>query len=222
MNIFDNATVAANYDNYYETEFGKKVDEIEKNMMLEHLQRIPVKSMLELGCGTGHWSRFFAEQGFNIMATDSSKTMLRHAQKKNHPNITFHRADADNLPFENQTFHVVSSVAMLEFVEDKQKVFDEMYRVLKPGGWLLLGCLNESSELGKTKHNNEVYQHGNFFTAAELENYLIRFGTPKLTRGVHFNPSFEIMDDSPEEKSYEPAFFAVSVQKTNEAYGNNS
>lgn len=214
MNIFNDATIAANYDAYYETELGRKVDEIEKKMVLEHLERIPVKPMLELGCGTGHWSRFFAEQGFRVMATDSSKIMLRHAEEKKHDNITFHRADADNLPFENKTFDVVAAVTMLEFTEDKEKVFDEMFRVLKPGGWLLLGCLNANSQLGKTKNNDEVYKHGEFFTLEELKSHLQRFESPKFTQGVHFSPTFEIMDGSPDESTYEPAFFAVSAQKT--------
>ena len=214
MNIFNDANIAANYNAYYESDLGKKVDEIEKDLMLDHLKQIPVKHMLEVGCGTGHWTRFFAEQGFQILATDSSKSMLRVAEEKKPANTTFHRADADNLPFENKSFDVISAVTVLEFVDDKQQVFDEMYRVLKPGGWLLLGGLNTNSELGKTKNNDEVYKHGDFLTKEQLENFLTKFGTAKITQGVYFSPSFEILDGSSEQNNVEPAFFAASVQKS--------
>ncbi len=214
MNIFNDANIAANYDAYYKTDPGKKVDEIEKDLMLDHLKQIPVKHMLEVGCGTGHWTTFFAEQGFRVLATDSSKSMLRIAEEKKPANITFHRADADNLPFENKSFDVISAVTVLEFVDDKQQVFDEIYRVLKPGGWLLLGCLNANSELGKTKSNDQVYKHGDFLTIDQLQTFLTKFGTPKITQGVYFSQSFEIMDGSSDQNSYEPAFFVASVQKS--------
>ncbi len=214
MNIFNNADVAAQYDAFYNTDQGKKVDEIEKDLVLDHLKNIPVKPMLELGCGTGHWTMFFTEQGFRVMATDSSKNMLRIAEEKKPPNATFHRADADNLPFEKKTFDVISAITVLEFVDGKQQVFDEIYRVLKPGGWLLLGCLNAKSELSKTKDNDDIYKHGDFFTIDQMETFLTGFGAPKITQGVYFSPSFEILDGSPEQNSYEPAFFAASVQKT--------
>lgn len=214
MNVFDDESVANKYDAYYESAPGKKVDEIEKELLKKHLENIPIKPMLELGCGTGHWTTFFAEQGFQVLATDSSKKMLRVAEQKNLKNTTFHRADAMDLPFENRTFAVLAAVAMLEFVEDKQQVFNEMHRVLEPGGWLLLGCLNATSELGKTKYNDEIYKHGVFFTEEQLEKYLLPFGTPSISRGVYFSPEFEILDGTDRQNDCEPAFLAASVQKS--------
>jgi ubiquinone/menaquinone biosynthesis C-methylase UbiE len=54
-----------------------------------------------------------------------------------------------------QRFPVIASVTMLEFVPDINKVLDEIERVLKPGGYLVLGCLNAWSELGKNKDNDK-------------------------------------------------------------------
>lgn len=213
MNIFTDESVAKSYDAYYKTEQGKKVDKIEKSMLLAHLRKIPVHPMLEIGCGTGHWTRFFAEHGFEVLATDISKAMLKIAEQKKPKNVTFHKANAEDLPFDDHTFSVLATITLLEFVDDKQKALEEIYRVLKPNGWLLLGSLNALSELGKNKNNDEVFRHGSFFTPEELKTELSRFGTPEITYGVHFSPSFEILDDTNQKYSYEPAFMAASVQK---------
>jgi hypothetical protein len=57
-NIFLDPSVATAYDNYYLTDAGKRIDEIEKQLISSHLSSISRGSLLELGCGTGHWSEF--------------------------------------------------------------------------------------------------------------------------------------------------------------------
>jgi len=59
MNIFISDAVAQNYDAYYQTKSGRTIDQIEKETIANFLENIPRQAMLELGCGTGHWSEFF-------------------------------------------------------------------------------------------------------------------------------------------------------------------
>jgi len=73
--------------------------------------------MLELVCGTGHWTTFFCEEGFRVTAVDTSEAMLSEAKKKDIGCATFLHADAANLPFADESFSVVASITMLEFVE---------------------------------------------------------------------------------------------------------
>lgn len=212
-NIFQNSEVAKSYDNFYQEEAGKAIDEIERKLLLEHLSKIPYRDMLELGCGTGHWTGFFCEHGFRVTAVDESESMLKIAEEKNPDNCRFLKADATKLPFSKNSFSVITSVTMIEFVENVSGVLDEIARILKPGGSIILGSLNENSELGRTRPNDHVFQHARFFTPGQIQKLLKRFGEPKLSYGVYLSPDFEILDGTEKQNQSEPAFIAASVQK---------
>ena len=215
MNVFSNQLIAEKYDKFYETIQGKAIDNIEKEIILRHIDGITGGYLLELGCGTGHWTEFFCGQGFKVTAIDESEAMLSIAENKKIKNATFIKADAKNLPFTDQCFSAVISVTMLEFVEDIKRLMDEIDRILIPGGRLVLGCLNDLSELGKNKYQDEVYKHARFFTPAEIENLLSHFGTPHMSYGVYYSPEFELLDGTESQDSVEPAFIAASVKKIN-------
>ena len=102
---------------------------------------------------------------------------------------------------------------MFEFVDDLEKVLKETDRVLKPGGTLILGCLNALSEPGKNKNHDPVFQHAHFFTQDEIIEMLTRFGNPRLSAGVYFSPDLEILDGTEKQSTAEPAFIAASAQK---------
>ena len=139
--------------------------------------------------------------------------MLKHALIKN-IDAEILRADSKKLLFKDESFDVVASVTMMEFVENKDKVLDEVDRVLKPGGWLLLGCLNGNSVLGKNATNDPVFKDAKFFTLENLDEKLSRFGEVKVTSGVHFAPDFQLADGTDDEINHEAAFWVALVQKT--------
>jgi ubiquinone/menaquinone biosynthesis C-methylase UbiE len=213
MNVFTKPTIANRYDDYYQTDFGKKIDEIEQNVVSDLIKDVPRGQMIELGCGTGHWSEYFAGQGFNVTGTDNSEAMLKLARKKN-LNAGFLQADAQDLPFPNESFPAVSSVTMLEFVDNRDKVFQEIYRILEPEGWLILGCLNAGSVLGENKEQDEVFKNAQFMNTDELRNKLQLFGKPEFNFGVYLTPDLHISDNTNDKKNNEPAFIAAIVQKT--------
>ncbi|MCY1722572.1 class I SAM-dependent methyltransferase [Prolixibacteraceae bacterium Z1-6] len=212
MNVFTNPEIADDYDDYYQTEAGKEVNHIEVQLIEAALQKVPAGKMLELGCGTGHWTEFFVEKGFDVVATDISDAMLQHAISKG-LEAEIVKADSGNLLFDKESFDVVASVTMLEFVDDRDKVIDEIYRVLKPGGWLLLGCLNANSQLAQNADNDPVFKNAAFLTPEGLTALLSRVGTAELTSGVHFSPAFQVTDGTAEQNNNEPAFLVALVQK---------
>ncbi|HDR88345.1 MAG TPA: class I SAM-dependent methyltransferase [Bacteroidetes bacterium] len=214
MNVFLQTAVAERYDQYYLSESGKTVDRYEKELFRRRLENIPRVPMLELGCGTGHWTRFFADCGFQVTAVDNSEPMMALAKKKNIRNTSFIQADVRQLPFAGHSFQVVTAVTLLEFVSETEKVMEEIDRVLVPGGWLLLGCLNALSELGKKKDADEVFRYARFFSPVDLKKFLNRFGDPFIEGCVHFSENFELLDHTPAQDTVHPAFLVAAVKKT--------
>lgn len=118
-----------------------KVFEKAKTDFLKEIFPIPQKSssMLEVGCGTGYVSLYFAKRGYKATCVDINKSILKVAQsnfKKEKIKGKFVVASAENLPFKDNTFDVVSSFGLMEHFEDPTLAFSEMVRVLKKGGIL--------------------------------------------------------------------------------------
>ncbi|NSW46086.1 MAG: class I SAM-dependent methyltransferase [Bacteroidales bacterium] len=210
MNIFENKEIAQQYDSYYQTELGKKIDILEKNL-IKSLLCLPNQgsTFLEVGCGTGHWTAYFSELGYDITAVDISDAMLEIAQIKKIKRTKFVKADVQNLPFHNEQFDVVASITMLEFVNNIESAINEMFRVLKHDGWLILGCLNLHSPLGKNKANDPTFKDAHFFTKEELYSLLSIWGEPIIKETVYFDEFFRL-----KEQGEEGAFLGVAIQKT--------
>jgi len=213
QNIFTVPDIAKDYDNYYKKESGQAVDSIEKDTFTYFLEKLPRGNLLELGCGTGHWTAYFSGEGFKVTAIDTSESMLQIAREKNISNAIFQNADAADLPYNDHSFPLIATITMLEFVSNINAVLDEIDRVLKPGGTLLVGCLNELSEMGKNKINSKIFRNAHFFTPEEIEQLLSRFGHPEINYGVYFSPTFDLLDGTNKQNTVQPAFMAVSVKK---------
>lgn len=94
---------------------------------------------LEVGCGRGSLSSYFADNGWDATLLDSSAEAIRIAHRifvANEHRARFVVGDALELPFEDGSFDVVASIGLLEHFESPGIAIDEQWRVLKPGGWL--------------------------------------------------------------------------------------
>ena len=215
MNIFAKEKVAREYDAYYVSEQGKQIDELEKQTICQLLKPVKPGHLLEIGCGTGHWTDFFSEMGFQITATDVSDAMMSLAKEKQLSNVTFMEADIRQLPFPDHHLEQIAVVTALEFCGNIKQAFAEMKRILKPGGWLIAGCLNADSTLGKIKDGDPVFKHGEFMTNAELKNHLLTIGEPNILECVHLSPDFKILDKTEQQHTVAGVFMAAAVQKIN-------
>lgn len=214
MNVFLDKDIAEKYDAYYQTPEGSRVDEIEKSLIKKLLPPLSCgNKMLEMGCGTGHWTSFFSENGFLITACDISEPMLELAKKKNIKNVVLESASVLDIPFENCSFDIVSAITMLEFTGNAEKALDEMFRVLKVGGSLILGCLNLHSIVGKNKQNDPTFENAQFFDKETLGKMLLKYGKPEIKEGVYLSEQFELLDRTMESYPVEGVFLAIHTTK---------
>lgn len=96
----------------------------------------PGDKVLEIGCGTGEYTKHFEQNGISIVALDVSEDMLKKAQSKlSVGKTTFIIADIDNLPFKKGVFDAVIGNAILHHL-DILVALDQIKYVLKPNGYI--------------------------------------------------------------------------------------
>lgn len=99
--------------------------------------RVGQMDCLEVGCGRGTLSAYFADAGWNCSLLDISETAISAAQKmfrENGLDAEYFVDDCTAMPFEDNSFDLTFSIGLLEHFEDVQKVIEEQFRVLRPGG----------------------------------------------------------------------------------------
>lgn len=98
--------------------------------------------VLDCGAGTGELSLAASDNADSVLCTDMSKNMLKQAQRKARAlgadNIEFAARNIFDLQDPNDTYDVVIAGNVLHLLTNPQGAVKEMYRVLKPGGRLLL------------------------------------------------------------------------------------
>lgn len=124
------------------------------------------ENILDAGCGGGRNIIYFLQNGFNVYGVDPDAKAIEqvnHLAAQLAPNLpadNFKVAPAEELPFEDDTFDLVISSAVLHFAKDNNH-FDamlrSMWRVLKPGGYFFarlasdIGITDKVQELGNSR-----------------------------------------------------------------------
>lgn len=92
-------------------------------------------NLLDIGCGTAYLIDMLSkEKNAEYVGLDLSSEMLKQANSKNIKNATFVEGKADELPFEDNTFDIVTCSQSFHHYPDTDKAMKEVYRVLKPNG----------------------------------------------------------------------------------------
>lgn len=166
-----NPEFAAIYEGFYEGKY-KETDVLEKEALSAMLKHFPnAKRILDVGCGTGHFTRWYHQLGYETVGLDISPIMLNVAiQLWQGP---FYNAPAEKIPFDDQTFDVISFVTCTEYMPDLHRVLREARRVSRQG--VIIGLLNKWSFptvrrkiqvwLGK----NPFYRIATFRSPAEVQ-----------------------------------------------------
>lgn len=115
--------------------------------MLDTVPNIKKSIALDIGCGPGAYVEELMKRGFETFAMDIAQEMLNVCKTRlNIPDSVFQnnfrQADIEHVPFDDNTFDVVVCVGVLGNLFSDDKALSEMFRILKPGGVLLLAVEN--------------------------------------------------------------------------------
>ena len=121
------------------------------NWLFDTLLKLPADAkILELGCGPAYLWKECSERvpaGWNVTLSDLSSGMVDAAWRNlvvTGRTYNFKEIDAQEIPFEDETFDAVIANFMLYHVPDRPKTLHEIKRVLKPGGTLIAATVGEN------------------------------------------------------------------------------
>jgi len=189
-------STAEQHLNAYE-HFGYKIEDVkeyysDRNIGLSCGNPIPVASIkkgetvLDLGSGNGFdcfiSAKITGEAGF-VIGVDMTPELIEQARnnikKQGIENVEYRLGEIENIPVADNFVDVVISNCVINLSPDKQRVFSEIYRVLKPGGRLAIADIIAEKELPDCIKNDEtMYCNciGGTATVKELESWLKNAG----------------------------------------------
>ncbi len=137
---------AAQYDAWYDTPRGQWIGDLEFRLLLDRLQSRAGESVLDVGCGTGYFTRRFAQGSrATITGMDSNLDWLRFAHARSPGRESYLAGRAEKLPFADRSFDCTIAVTSLCFIESQPQAIQEIVRVTRRR--LVIGLLNRHSIL---------------------------------------------------------------------------
>lgn len=219
--LFD--TWTTRYDRWFETPCGTLIKQYESELLLELLNPLPMDKILDVGCGTGIFTIEVMAFGPMITGIDISRPMLRKAMDKTgQSGFTGICADMCALPFADNSFDKVLSMTAIEFVEDAKKAIDELDRVAKKAGTIVVTTLNSLSPWAKRRRNTAKKGHDLFekiFFRSPDEMRSLVPANPVIKTAIHFQKQDGLSDmvnserQGKENQSDKGAFLAVQWNK---------
>lgn len=175
----------AEYDAWYDSPRGRWIGDVEFELLCRHLDTNRGTSLLDVGCGTGWFTRRLVAAGFDVTGLDVDADALDFARQRSDHDISYVEGGACQLPFPDQSFDQVTSITALCFVDDWPRAIAEIVRVTRRR--FVLGLLNRHSLLWLDRGRRGgkgAYQGAPWHTRGELEEALkklpvehVRFST---------------------------------------------
>lgn len=187
------------YAQFYDLLYGSKDYRFEFKNLIDRLPSIEIKNVLELGCGTGSYTKIAAENYNEITAIDLSEDMINLAKTRNNRhNISYSVGDMRNIKFSKKfdlifsLFHVFSYLNSPQALEDAFKCVDKN---LNPDGllcfdvWSSAGLVNNSLEVRRKEINDgkdlKLIRYSYSTHNPQSETVMVNFDVIALEKGKH-------------------------------------
>lgn len=152
--------------------------------LLNEIGKIRGGKLLDVGCGNGNLFNCIPDKRYELYGVDFAENMISEAKINCGEKAAFFTADAERLPFEDNTFDIVTCNASFHHYIHPNAVLREMHRVLKKGGTLIIGdpfipaIVRPLMNL-LTKLSTEGDYH--FYGLSEMKKLFIRNGFSHLS-----------------------------------------
>ena len=189
------------YARWRASELGTITEGLERRLILELAGDVAGRRVLDVGCGDGEFAIELGKRGAKVVGIDASADMIAAAKartKLHNADITFEVAEAEHLPFSAEQFDLVTAITILCFVDDAAPVFQEIARVLRPGGRLIIGELGRWSAWAAGRRlrawlGSRLWRRGRFRTARELSHLAEGAGlVVETVRGAIYYPRWSL------------------------------
>ena len=162
------------YDAWYETALGAAAHSIELRLIAALAAPERGERALEVGCGTGIYTAWLAEQGLEVTGLDCDPAMLAAARAEV-PQGRLVEGDATALPFAEGEIDLALAVTLFCFLDGRQRLAAarELVRVVRPGGRVVVGELARynlwaAERRIKGWRGSATWRSAHFTTAREL------------------------------------------------------
>jgi SAM-dependent methyltransferase len=156
---------SGDYEKWFETNIHAYESEIRA---VSHF--IPEKGRgVEIGIGSG----LFAQPLGISEGIDPSLEMRKIANSRG---LHTQHGVAENIPLEDKSYDYALMVTTICFVDDPEKSVDEIWRILKDGGRIIIGFVDKNSKIGQVYQQNKqystFYKNAKFFSSEEMKHLL--------------------------------------------------
>ncbi|SHE52602.1 methyltransferase, FkbM family [Marinitoga hydrogenitolerans DSM 16785] len=131
--------IADNYDEMYAEPYWEMHNKVSEKIIFDNIN-IKKGKILDIGAGTGYWSKIFLEKGFDVYAVEPSERMCEILENRfsGFNNIKIINGYGENLPLEDNMFDIVLAMGdVLSYAENQEEFIDEVNRVLKKDGYFI-------------------------------------------------------------------------------------
>ncbi len=170
---FFNREYTDTYEEYYEGPY-KRAEVWQKKILTQLIKKDSrVETLLEFGCGTTRFTRWWQDIGIRASGGDISPFMLSQALSRFDGDLVM--ADSHYLPFKENTFDALGFITTFEYYKDPVRVLREAARVGKYG--IIMGMMNRNTPKLLRRRTQQAFGKNNFYVTAT-------FYTPKKLEAV--------------------------------------